>query len=275
MHLVRELSRRRQRRLRHGRRRSRRSRWSTRSTARCASGSSRPPGCARSRRSCWRSDAVSEYGPASRIVIVGGSIAGLTAARELRAAGFRGALTVVDRDPQAPYRRPEVSKKLLVERLRGRTRLTWPAELQAELVQAEVDALDLPRRTITLAGQPADGRRPVRRTGDRQRRPHAGNRPSRPATPAAQRGSDASVHWLRSAADAARLRRGTGPAAAVSAWSAAGSSGWRWPRSRSRSASRRSWSRRPRCRCWPCSAPSRRPPCSGCSRRAGSRSGWA
>ena len=66
-----------------------------------------------------------------------------------------GALTVLDRDPQAPYRRPEVSKKLLVDDLRGRTRLTWPAELHAELVQAEAEALDLPGRTITLAGRPA------------------------------------------------------------------------------------------------------------------------
>jgi NADPH-dependent 2,4-dienoyl-CoA reductase/sulfur reductase-like enzyme len=140
---------------------------------------------------------VSEYGPASRIVIVGGSIAGVTAARELRSEGFRGALTVVDRDPQAPYRRPEVSKKLLVDELRGRTRLTWPAELQAELVQAEVDALDLPRRTITLAGRPAAAPVPfdglVIASGARSRKP-----------PFAA--GDGSVHWLRSAADAARLR---------------------------------------------------------------------
>lgn len=140
---------------------------------------------------------MSEYGPASRIVIVGGSIAGVTAARELRSEGFRGALTVVDRDPQAPYRRPEVSKKLLVDELRGRTRLTWPAELQAELVQAEVDALDLPRRTITLAGRPAAAPVPfdglVIASGARSRKP-----------PFAA--GDGSVHWLRSAADAARLR---------------------------------------------------------------------
>jgi NADPH-dependent 2,4-dienoyl-CoA reductase/sulfur reductase-like enzyme len=140
---------------------------------------------------------VSEYGPASRIVIVGGSIAGLTAARELRAEGFRGALTVVDRDPESPYRRPEVSKKLLVEPMRGRTRLTWPTELQVEVVSAEAEALDLPGRTITLAGRlPADrvsfdGL--VIATGARTRKP--------PFT-----AGHASVHWLRDAADAARLR---------------------------------------------------------------------
>jgi NADPH-dependent 2,4-dienoyl-CoA reductase/sulfur reductase-like enzyme len=139
---------------------------------------------------------VPEYGPASRIVIVGGSIAGLTAARELRAVGFCGALTVVDRDPQAPYRRPEVSKKLLVDDLRGRSRLTWPAELKVEVLSAEAEALDLPGRTITLAGRPAaagvrfDGL--VIASGARTRKP-----------PFA---ADASVHWLRGAADAARLR---------------------------------------------------------------------
>jgi NADPH-dependent 2,4-dienoyl-CoA reductase/sulfur reductase-like enzyme len=139
---------------------------------------------------------VSEYGPASRIVIVGGSIAGLTAARELRAEGFRGTLTVVDRDPESPYRRPEVSKKLLVEQMRGRTRLTWPTELQVELLSAEAEALDLPGRTITLAGRPAAAGVPfdglVIASGARSRKP-----------PFA---ADAGVRWLRSAADAARLR---------------------------------------------------------------------
>jgi NADPH-dependent 2,4-dienoyl-CoA reductase/sulfur reductase-like enzyme len=146
---------------------------------------------------------VSDYGRASRIVIVGGSIAGLTAARELRAAGFHGALTVLDRDPQAPYRRPEVSKKLLVDDLRGRTRLSWPAELQAELVQAEVDALDLPRRTITLAGRPAATGVPfdglVIASGARTRKPPF-------AAGDAGGAGGTGVHWLRSAADAARLR---------------------------------------------------------------------
>jgi NADPH-dependent 2,4-dienoyl-CoA reductase/sulfur reductase-like enzyme len=140
---------------------------------------------------------LTEYGPASRIVIVGGSIAGLTAARELRAAGFGGTLTVADHDPLAPYRRPEVSKKLLTEQIRGRTRLTWPAELQVELRPARVTALDLSRRTITLADQPGsagvafDGL--VIASGARARKP-----------PFAA--DDDRVHVLRSASDAARLR---------------------------------------------------------------------
>lgn len=139
---------------------------------------------------------MTEYGPASRIVIVGGSIAGLTAARELRAAGFRGTLTVVDRDPLSPYRRPEVSKKLLTEPIRGRTRLTWPTELGVELLPASVEGLDLPRRTLALAGRTAAASLPfdglVIASGARVRKPPFGN--------------DDRVHWLRSASDAARLR---------------------------------------------------------------------
>jgi NADPH-dependent 2,4-dienoyl-CoA reductase/sulfur reductase-like enzyme len=140
---------------------------------------------------------LTEYGPASRIVIVGGSIAGLTAARELRAVGFRGGLTVVDRDPLSPYRRPEVSKRLLTEQIRGRTRLTWPAELQVELLPARAEALDLPRRTITLADRPASARVSfdglVIASGARARKPPFG-------------ADTDGVHWLRSASDAAGLR---------------------------------------------------------------------
>jgi NADPH-dependent 2,4-dienoyl-CoA reductase/sulfur reductase-like enzyme len=49
----------------------------------------------------------------SRYVIVGASAAGLSAARELRLAGFSGAVTVIDRDRYAPYERPPLSKRLV------------------------------------------------------------------------------------------------------------------------------------------------------------------
>ena len=48
-----------------------------------------------------------------RHVIVGASAAGLSAARELRSAGFPGDLTVIDRDPHSPYERPPLSKRLV------------------------------------------------------------------------------------------------------------------------------------------------------------------
>jgi NADPH-dependent 2,4-dienoyl-CoA reductase/sulfur reductase-like enzyme len=141
---------------------------------------------------------VTQFGATNRIAIVGGSIAGLTAARELRAGGFEGALTVVDRDPSSPYRRPEVSKRLLLEELQNRTRLAWPKELGVKLVvPGEVAALDLSSRAIAVDAQststilPFDGL--VIATGSRARKlpfdAGIGN-----------------VHLLRTAGDAAKLR---------------------------------------------------------------------
>jgi NADPH-dependent 2,4-dienoyl-CoA reductase/sulfur reductase-like enzyme len=48
-----------------------------------------------------------------RIVIAGASIAGMSAARELRRLGFQGSIQLIDEDRHAPYRRPAVSKTLL------------------------------------------------------------------------------------------------------------------------------------------------------------------
>src|SRR5437899_49397 len=48
-----------------------------------------------------------------RIVIVGASLAGLNAAETLRAAGFRGSLTLIGEEPYLPYDRPPLSKAVL------------------------------------------------------------------------------------------------------------------------------------------------------------------
>jgi NADPH-dependent 2,4-dienoyl-CoA reductase/sulfur reductase-like enzyme len=48
-----------------------------------------------------------------RIVIVGASAAGLTAAEALRRRGYAGALTLVGEEPHAPYDRPPLSKQVL------------------------------------------------------------------------------------------------------------------------------------------------------------------
>ncbi len=47
------------------------------------------------------------------VVIVGGSLAGLRAAEELRTRGFEGAITVIGAEPHLPYDRPPLSKRLL------------------------------------------------------------------------------------------------------------------------------------------------------------------
>src|SRR5215469_987443 len=48
-----------------------------------------------------------------RIVIVGASLAGLTAAETLRAGGFTGSLTIIGDEPYLPYDRPPLSKEVL------------------------------------------------------------------------------------------------------------------------------------------------------------------
>ncbi|GAQ65283.1 toluene 1,2-dioxygenase system [Streptomyces scabiei] len=51
-----------------------------------------------------------------RIVVVGGSIAALTAAGSLRAEGFDGQVTVLSEEPHQPYSRVPLSKGVLAGR---------------------------------------------------------------------------------------------------------------------------------------------------------------
>jgi 3-phenylpropionate/trans-cinnamate dioxygenase ferredoxin reductase subunit len=97
-------------------------------------------------------------GTSGTVVIVGGSLAGLRAAEELRNQGFAGTVTVVAAESHRPYDRPPLSKQVLAGE--------WPTERIELTVMAEggVDGLDLdwrlgvraaaldPRgRTVTLS----------------------------------------------------------------------------------------------------------------------------
>src|SRR5258707_13082318 len=89
-----------------------------------------------------------------RIVIVGASLAGLSAAQTLRAEGFRGPLTLIGEEPYLPYDRPPLSKAVLTG---------WvPAEhttLPRRETLADVEwrlgvagtGLDLPAKRVCLA----------------------------------------------------------------------------------------------------------------------------
>jgi 3-phenylpropionate/trans-cinnamate dioxygenase ferredoxin reductase subunit len=115
------------------------------------------------------------------VVIVGASLAGLSAAKALRRQGFDGTITLIGDEPHRPYQRPPLSKQLLAgtwdrARLdlpdRGDLRLDW-------ILGTPAASLDLARREVMLR----DGRRVrfdglVIATGARARKPrwHAGLR---------------------------------------------------------------------------------------------------
>ncbi|SNT36008.1 NAD(P)/FAD-dependent oxidoreductase [Rhodococcoides kyotonense] len=93
------------------------------------------------------------------IVIAGASIAGLSAARQLRKSGFTGTVTLVDRDVRDPYRRPEVSKGLLNGKADGTSiAVKWPDDLPLDRVTGvRLTGLDTSARHVAVDGP--DGRR--------------------------------------------------------------------------------------------------------------------
>lgn len=108
------------------------------------------------------------------VVIVGASLAGVSAAKSLRRSGFDGAITLVGDEPHAPYQRPPLSKQFLSgEWDRARIALRVPDNLGIDWVlDARATSLDVARREVALA----DGRRLpfdglVVATGARARKP--------------------------------------------------------------------------------------------------------
>ena len=139
-----------------------------------------------------------------RVVVVGASLAGLSAARALRAQGFGGELVLVGDEPHRPYDRPPLSKAFLA----GRVEV---ADLALEdedddlgarwLLGLRATSLDAGTRTLTLSDGSeltADGI--VVATGARARTLRG------PAGAAGQTGL-AGVHTLRSLDDALALRQ--------------------------------------------------------------------
>jgi NADPH-dependent 2,4-dienoyl-CoA reductase/sulfur reductase-like enzyme len=135
-----------------------------------------------------------------RIVIAGGSIAGISAARQLRKSGFDGSITVADADLHGPYRRPAVSKAILTGHSEpADIAIEVPAELALEhRTGVQLTGLDVPGRTVL--GHDREGS-PVRlewdglviATGSHARSWALGN-------------GFENVHALRSVADGLRMR---------------------------------------------------------------------
>ncbi|MGW2102552.1 NAD(P)/FAD-dependent oxidoreductase [Streptomyces olivaceoviridis] len=93
------------------------------------------------------------------VTIVGASLSGLYAARELRAQGFDGRLVIVGEEPHHPYDRPPLSKDFLIGRADeselALTDADETAGLDAEwLLGVRARGLDLRGRTVLLG----DGR---------------------------------------------------------------------------------------------------------------------
>ena len=108
------------------------------------------------------------------VVIVGASLAGVSAAKSLRKHVFTGSITIVGDEPHPPYQRPPLSKQFLAGTWdRPRIDLRVPDTLGVEwMLGAHAASLDANRRDVVLE----DGRRLpfeglVVATGARARRP--------------------------------------------------------------------------------------------------------
>ena len=132
------------------------------------------------------------------VAVIGGSLAGLSAARALREHGFDGRVVVVGAEDRLPYDRPPLSKEFLADKI-GVEDLALTTDADADLdlewrLGDPAAGLDPRGRSVVLAsGQEivADG--VVLATGARAR-----------PFPGAQLGG---VHTLRTLEDAVELRR--------------------------------------------------------------------
>jgi NADPH-dependent 2,4-dienoyl-CoA reductase/sulfur reductase-like enzyme len=107
------------------------------------------------------------------VVIVGASLAGLSAAESLRAAGYAGRICVIGDEPHAPYDRPPLSKAVLMGRFPA-AHVTLPRpHTQAGvdwLLGVRATRLDVARRRVHVDdGRAIDFDRVLIATGTRAR----------------------------------------------------------------------------------------------------------
>jgi 3-phenylpropionate/trans-cinnamate dioxygenase ferredoxin reductase component len=92
-----------------------------------------------------------------RIVIVGASLAGATAAVTLREQGFEGAIRLIGAEPQLPYNRPPLSKGYLRRQETFGAQLVKPASFYAEqrielTLATRATAIDARQKVVELQG---------------------------------------------------------------------------------------------------------------------------
>ncbi len=112
-----------------------------------------------------------------RLVVLGASVAGGTAAATLRERGFDGDVTLIGAEPHAPYERPPLSKSLLrgetpFEHCLIRPEAFWSERRIDARLGVAATSIDLASKMVNLAdgsGVPFD--RLLLATGARNRRP--------------------------------------------------------------------------------------------------------
>jgi 3-phenylpropionate/trans-cinnamate dioxygenase ferredoxin reductase component len=131
-----------------------------------------------------------------RLVIVGGSLAGLRAAQAARSAGHEGGIVMIGREPHLPYTRPPLSKELLQGTQEIEDSALQVGELDVEWrLGVAASGLDRERKRVRLAdGSEAPYDRLIVATGCRARSWDG---------PGAEL---AGVHTLRELEDAVALR---------------------------------------------------------------------
>lgn len=92
-----------------------------------------------------------------RMVIIGGGLAGATAAKTLRGDGYAGPITLLGAEGRIPYIRPPLSKEFLLEKADEDTVTVvpegWYDENDVELIlNSRATGIDQAHHTVTLAG---------------------------------------------------------------------------------------------------------------------------
>jgi 3-phenylpropionate/trans-cinnamate dioxygenase ferredoxin reductase subunit len=136
------------------------------------------------------------------VVIVGTGVAGTTVAATLRSSGYDGRLVLVGSEPEAPYRRPALTKEVLrgdrgMDQIRIKPEAWYAAQDVELLTGTTVSALDVSARTVTVDGAALGWDAVVLATG---------------GTPRLLPGSSG-AHVVRTAADVTALRSHLRPGA--------------------------------------------------------------